>query len=103
MKKSSGNVTSPHSQLSIIPIRLACEMYTYCNILELSRWEQFGGWKKELGKFDDKCFCVGRSYDQKMSHFSLRRREDENGGEMNKNEKRSFEACKATFFDRLHL
>ena len=69
MMKSSGNVTSPHSQLSIIPIRLACEMYTYCNILELSRCEQFGGWKKELGKFDDKCFCVGRSYDHKMSHF----------------------------------
>ena len=60
MKKSSGNVTSPHNHLPIIPIRLACEMYTYCNILELSRCEQFRGSKKELGKFDDKFFCDGR-------------------------------------------
>ena len=37
--------------------------------MQLSRCEQFGGWKKELSKFDDKCFCVGRSYDRKMSHF----------------------------------
>ena len=32
-----------------------------------------------------------------------RRREDEKGGKMNKNENRSCNASKATDFDRLHL
>ena len=59
MRKSSVNATSPFcNHLSVIPIRLACKRCTYWNIWEISRCEQFGGWKKNWVNLTTSAFML---------------------------------------------
>ena len=78
-------------------------MCTYCSTLELSWCEQFGDSKKKKNWVNLKTSAFELVAQTTVKWIISRRRKDENSGEMNKNEKRSYKAYKATDFDHLNL